>query len=63
MIKILAAVFLPPLGVFLQSGIGKRFYINCILTLFGVIPGVLHAIWGLAEERTGFRLDRLLRRA
>ncbi len=63
MIKILTAVFLPPIGVLLQSGFGQRFFVNVVLTMFGIIPGVLHAVWGLAEERTGFGLDRLVRRS
>ena len=62
MIKILAAIFLPPLGVFLQTGLGKRFYLNVVLTMFGVVPGVVHAVWGLSEEKRGFRLDSLIRR-
>ena len=63
MIKVLSAVFLPPVGVYLQAGAGKRFYLNIGLTLLGVIPGVVHAIWGLTEEKKGFRLDTLLRRS
>ncbi len=63
MYKILAAVFIPPLGVYLESGLGKRFKINIILTLLGVVPGVIHAIWGLTEEKKGFGLDSLKRRS
>ena len=63
MIKVISVVFLPPLGVYLQSGAGKRFYLNIGLTLLGVIPGVVHAIWGLTEEKKVFRLDTLLRRS
>ena len=43
--RILAAVLLPPLGVFLQVGLGKHFWINILLTLLGYIPGIIHAIW------------------
>ena len=31
-VKIIAAIFLPPLGVFLQVGFGKDFWINLLLT-------------------------------
>jgi uncharacterized membrane protein YqaE (UPF0057 family) len=40
---------LPPLGVFLQVGIGKHFWINILLTLLGYIPGIVHAVWVIAK--------------
>lgn len=43
--KIIIAVILPPLGVFLEVGLSKHFWINLILTLFGYIPGIIHAFW------------------
>jgi uncharacterized membrane protein YqaE (UPF0057 family) len=43
--RILLAILLPPLGVFLQVGIGLHFWLNILLTLFGYIPGIIHAIW------------------
>jgi len=49
-IRIIAAVVLPPLGVFLQVGIGKAFWINILLTLLGYIPGIIHAIWIIAKR-------------
>ena len=51
LIRIILAVILPPLGVFMQVGIGKHFWINILLTLLGYIPGIVHAIWIIA--RTG----------
>lgn len=44
-IRILIAILLPPLGVFLQVGIGLHFWLNILLTLLGYIPGIIHAIW------------------
>jgi uncharacterized membrane protein YqaE (UPF0057 family) len=44
-IRILLSLLLPPLGVFLQVGIGAQFWINIVLTLFGYIPGLIHAAW------------------
>jgi len=49
-IRILAAVLLPPLGVFLQVGIGIQFWINIVLTIFGYIPGIVHAVWIIARR-------------
>jgi uncharacterized membrane protein YqaE (UPF0057 family) len=51
LIKIIFAIILPPLGVFLQVGIGKHFWINIILTLLGYIPGIVHAIWVVAKNK------------
>lgn len=49
-IRIIVAILLPPLGVFLQVGIGKDFWINILLTIFGYIPGLVHAIWIIAKK-------------
>ena len=50
LIRIICAIFLPPLGVFLQTGISKQFLINILLTLLGYIPGIVHAVWVIAKE-------------
>ena len=44
-LRILLAILLPPLGVFLQVGIGLQFWLNILLTLLGYIPGIIHAIY------------------
>ncbi|GAD56348.1 MAG: uncharacterized membrane protein YqaE (UPF0057 family) [Limimaricola cinnabarinus] len=44
-LRIIIAIFIPPLGVFLQEGLGKHFWINVILTLLGYVPGIIHALW------------------
>jgi uncharacterized membrane protein YqaE (UPF0057 family) len=44
-VRILAAIILPPLGVFLQVGLGLHFWLNILLTLLGYVPGIIHAIW------------------
>ena len=49
-IRILIAVLLPPLGIFLQVGIGKHFWINIILTLCGYLPGIIHAVYIIAKK-------------
>ncbi len=51
LIKIIAAIILPPVGVFLQVGIGKHFWLNILLTLLGYIPGIVHAIWVIAKNK------------
>jgi uncharacterized membrane protein YqaE (UPF0057 family) len=49
-IRIILAIILPPLGVFLQVGIGAQFWINILLTLLGYIPGIVHAVWIIAKR-------------
>ena len=43
-VKIILTIILPPLGVALDHGIGKQFWINVLLTLLGYIPGLIHAL-------------------
>ncbi len=50
LIRILVAVLLPPLGVFMQEGIGKQFWINVLLTLLGYLPGIVHAVYVIARR-------------
>lgn len=44
-VRILLAIFLPPVGVFLEVGFGLHFWLNIVLTLLGYIPGVIHAAY------------------
>jgi uncharacterized membrane protein YqaE (UPF0057 family) len=50
--RIVAAVLLPPLGVYLARGPGRDFLIGCGLTVLGFLPGVAFALWTvLRDER------------
>jgi uncharacterized membrane protein YqaE (UPF0057 family) len=49
-IRIICAILLPPLGVFLQVGLGGHFWLNILLTLLGYIPGIVHAVWIIARR-------------
>lgn len=49
-LRIIIAILLPPLGVFLQVGLGRSFWINIILTLLGYIPGIIHAIYVIGKR-------------
>jgi len=44
-LRILLAILIPPLGVFLQVGLGGQFWLNLLLTILGYIPGIIHAIY------------------
>ncbi|UEM01287.1 YqaE/Pmp3 family membrane protein [Skermanella mucosa] len=50
-LRILLAILLPPVGVFLQVGIGLHFWINILLTILGYIPGIIHAIYVIIKYK------------
>lgn len=50
LVRTLAAILLPPLGVFLQEGLGKQFWVNTLLTILGCIPGIVRAVWIIARR-------------
>ncbi len=49
-LRVLLAIVLPPLGVFLQVGLGLQFWLNILLTLLGYLPGIIHAVWIIARQ-------------
>ncbi|HEX2591343.1 MAG TPA: YqaE/Pmp3 family membrane protein [Rhizomicrobium sp.] len=48
--RILLAVILPPLGVFMEVGLTTQFWVNVVLTMFGFIPGIIHAVYIIARR-------------
>lgn len=50
LLRIIFAILLPPLGVFLQVGLTGTFFLNILLTLLGYIPGIVHAVWVIAKK-------------
>jgi uncharacterized membrane protein YqaE (UPF0057 family) len=50
LLRIIFAILLPPLGVFLQVGFGLQFWLNILLTILGYIPGIIHAVWIIARR-------------
>jgi len=49
-VRIIIAIILPPLGVFLQVGFAGAFWLNILLTLLGYIPGIVHAVYIIAKR-------------
>lgn len=49
-LRIIFAIILPPVGVFLTVGIGAQFWINILLTILGFVPGIVHAVWIIARR-------------
>jgi len=58
-IRVLLVFLLPPAAVYLQFGIDKHFWISCVLTLLGFVPGILYGIYIMASREPG--LARLRR--
>jgi len=50
-VRILLALFLPPIAVLVTTGIGVQFLLNILLTLLGFLPGCVHALWLILRER------------
>jgi len=51
-LKIILALFLPPIAALLQVGLGLHFWLNIILTLCGGLPGVIHALWLVVAKKS-----------
>ena len=49
-IKIIFAVLLPPVGVFLEVGLTGHFWLNILLTLLGYVPGIIHALYVILKH-------------
>ena len=41
---VIAAILLPPLGVFLARGLGTQFWIDTVLTILFWVPGMIFAL-------------------
>jgi uncharacterized membrane protein YqaE (UPF0057 family) len=50
LLRIVFSVIIPPLGVFLQEGLGAQFWLNILLTILGYVPGLIHAVWIIARR-------------
>lgn len=50
-LKIVIAILLPPLAVFLQVGLSFHFLLNLILWICFYFPGLAHAIWILVRKQ------------
>jgi uncharacterized membrane protein YqaE (UPF0057 family) len=49
-LRIVIAIFLPPVAAFLTVGISLHFWVNIVLTILGFVPGVLHALWLVVKK-------------
>ena len=45
LLKVILAILLPPLAVYMDKGVGTQFVLNIVLTLVGFwIVGIVHAL-------------------
>jgi uncharacterized membrane protein YqaE (UPF0057 family) len=49
-VKIIFAILLPPVGVFLEVGLSGHFWLNILLTLLGYVPGIIHALYVILKH-------------
>lgn len=50
-VKIILAIILPPVAAFMQVGLTTHFWINIVLSLLFVVPGIIHALWLVLTDK------------
>lgn len=45
LLTIITCVLLPPLAVFMKTGLSGKLLINILLSILGWVPGVIHALY------------------
>jgi uncharacterized membrane protein YqaE (UPF0057 family) len=50
LVRLLLAIVVPPLGVFLTFEVSSTLLINILLTILGWTPGSIHAVWAIAKH-------------
>ena len=51
LVRILLAIFIPPIAVLLTTGFGLQFLLNVVLWILGWLPGTIHALWLMNRDR------------
>jgi uncharacterized membrane protein YqaE (UPF0057 family) len=52
-IKYVCAVLLPPVGVFLEKGLGTEFWLDLLLTFLIFFPGIIYACYIIYSANKG----------
>ena len=60
-LNVIAAILLPPLGVFLVKGLGRDFWIATALTLLFFVPGLIFSLFVVLGGSTE-RMARIMSR-
>ena len=50
LLRILLAILLPPVGVFMEVGLSGHFWLNILLTILGYVPGIVHALYVILKH-------------
>lgn len=50
LLRYVLAIVVPPIAVFLDSGVSSALLINILLTLLGWLPGMIHALWVVSRR-------------
>lgn len=50
-LKVILAIFLPPVAAFMQVGVSTHFWVNIVLCLLFVFPGIIHALWLVLTDK------------
>jgi uncharacterized membrane protein YqaE (UPF0057 family) len=51
-VRCFIAFFVPPLAVYLQEGLSRRHWITVLLTILGIFPGILFAVYVVFEHES-----------
>jgi uncharacterized membrane protein YqaE (UPF0057 family) len=49
-VRIIASVIIPPVGVFLKRGFGMSFLLSILLTILGYFPGLIYALYVVTRD-------------
>ncbi|GAA5882922.1 hypothetical protein JCM16303_006650 [Sporobolomyces ruberrimus] len=55
----LLCFFFPPLAVFLERGAGGDLLLNILLTILGIVPGIIHALFVCIKAESHFQRFKL----
>jgi len=50
-LKIVLAIFIPPIAAFMQVGATVHFWLNLLLSCFMILPGSVHALWLIVTDK------------
>lgn len=50
-VLVFVSVFVPPVAVAMKRGFSKDLLVNVLLFCIGFVPGLLHALWMIAQRR------------
>lgn len=50
-VALILSILIPPLGVAIKRGVDIQLFINIILTMFGWLPGIIHALYIILKDR------------